>query len=62
MITTSFLSLWINNTAATSMMLPVVQAVLEQLIKHDSVYHEKSVNFNSGIYSGFNFTVIQISF
>jgi sodium-dependent dicarboxylate transporter 2/3/5 len=50
MVISSFLSLWINNTAALSMMLPVVFAVLEQLIKYDSTYHKNSSNI--GIYTG----------
>ena len=50
MIISSFLSLWINNTAALSMMLPVVNAVLEQLVKYDSTYHKKTSNM--GIYPG----------
>ena len=33
MVTTSFLSLWISNTASTAMMLPVVEAVVQQLVK-----------------------------
>ena len=53
MITTAFISLWINNTAATSMMLPGVQAVLEQLVKNDSIYHKQVPKLNCGIYSGF---------
>lgn len=31
MIVSSFLSMWISNTATTAMMLPIAQAVLQQL-------------------------------
>jgi sodium-dependent dicarboxylate transporter 2/3/5 len=39
MIVTAFLSLWISNTAATSMMLPIIDAVVKQLIKADKSFH-----------------------
>lgn len=31
MIVTAFLSMWISNSAATAMMLPITNAILEQL-------------------------------
>ncbi|UJR22011.1 hypothetical protein I4U23_025078 [Adineta vaga] len=38
---TAFLSMWINNTAATSVMLPVVLAITNELENHHKGYHEK---------------------
>lgn len=42
MITTAFLSLWISNTASTAMMLPVVEAVVQQLVKCENDMIEKN--------------------
>ena len=33
MSTTMFLSMWISNTAATAMMVPIVEALLQELLK-----------------------------
>lgn len=35
MMTTMFMSMWINNTAATAMMMPIIEAVLEELFRND---------------------------
>lgn len=36
MLTTSFLSMWISNTATTAMMLPIVEAVFNELKASES--------------------------
>ncbi|KAA0189195.1 hypothetical protein HAZT_HAZT002834 [Hyalella azteca] len=33
MVTTMFLSMWISNTATTAMMVPIVDAILQELYK-----------------------------
>lgn len=33
MVTTAFLSMWVSNTATTSMMIPIGHAVLNELVK-----------------------------
>ncbi|CAF1592513.1 unnamed protein product, partial [Adineta ricciae] len=38
---TAFLSMWINNAAATSIMLPVVLAITRELENHQKGFHEK---------------------
>lgn len=34
MVTTSFLSMWLSNTASTAMMLPIANAILKSLFGH----------------------------
>uniref|UniRef100_A0AAQ6IEL1 Solute carrier family 13 member 2 n=1 Tax=Anabas testudineus TaxID=64144 RepID=A0AAQ6IEL1_ANATE len=48
MIVSSFLSMWISNTATTAMMLPIAHAVLQQLkaTEHD-IINEKQVKWTS---------------
>jgi di/tricarboxylate transporter len=38
---TAFLSMWINNSAAASIMLPVALAITNELESHSKNYHEK---------------------
>ena len=50
MLTTSFLSMWISNTATTAMMVPIVEAVLGE-IKNKNIKNqfEKKNNENSQV-------------
>jgi di/tricarboxylate transporter len=41
MAVTGFLSMWINNAATASIMLPVVMAITEELDRHGKEYHDK---------------------
>ncbi|XP_078363499.1 solute carrier family 13 member 2-like [Oculina patagonica] len=43
MLTTSFLSMWISNTATTAMMVPIVEAVLGE-IKNDNISNQLEKN------------------
>jgi len=40
MFLNAFLSLWIQNTSAASMMLPIIIALVKQLTKYDPAYSE----------------------
>lgn len=44
MIVTAFLSMWISNSAATAMMLPITNAILEQLKEIEMQIEEKCQN------------------
>jgi sodium-dependent dicarboxylate transporter 2/3/5 len=43
MLTTSFLSMWISNTATTAMMVPIVLAVLQEFKRDEGVEEDDSV-------------------
>ncbi len=38
---TAFLSMWINNSAATLIMLPVARAISDELERYEKVYRDK---------------------
>jgi len=40
---TAFLSMWINNSAATSIMLPVALAITNELENHNRSRHEQKM-------------------
>ena len=40
---TAFLSMWISNSAATSIMLPVASAIIDELERHEKEYRDKKL-------------------
>lgn len=42
MLTTSFLSMWLSNTASTAMMLPIANAILKSLFGEKDTSKEMS--------------------
>lgn len=45
--TTAFLSMWISNTASTAMMLPIANAVLQQLSETEANAEERDYGLTS---------------
>lgn len=45
MVTTSFLSMWLSNTASTAMMLPIASAILKSLFSQKEA--QKDLNWQS---------------
>lgn len=49
MFTTAFLSMWISNLASVALMIPIVNAALEQLTRRHSISYGTCSTENSGL-------------
>lgn len=49
MVVTAFLSMWINNSAATSIMIPAAVAIIDELQLHEQEAWKKSMRQENGI-------------
>ncbi|CAF1309623.1 unnamed protein product [Adineta steineri] len=49
MVVTAFLSMWINNSAATSIMIPAAVAIIDELQNHEQEMQKRSAIHNNGI-------------
>jgi sodium-dependent dicarboxylate transporter 2/3/5 len=57
MLSTWFISMWVNNTSATAMMLPIVTAVLTQL-KNTTINKARPTTHDSGVASDVRWAVM----
>ena len=57
MYVTGFLSLWIQNTAAASMMLPIVIALVKKLSRYNKAYCSNTINleYNGRVNESFTY-------
>lgn len=61
MLVSSFLSMWISNTATTAMMLPIAQAVLQQLRATEASADEQEFRISAEDNAAFELEEIQHS-
>ncbi|XP_040199650.1 solute carrier family 13 member 1 [Rana temporaria] len=51
MVSTGFLSMWLSNTSTAAMVMPIVEAVAQQIINAEAEVDAMQVNSSDGIYS-----------
>lgn len=51
MVSTGFLSMWLSNTSTAAMVMPIVEAVAQQIINAEAEVDAMQMNSSDGIYN-----------